>query len=505
MVVPSLFTIGNMACGFSAILLAFSDEFVWAAALLGGSIALDIADGAVARLVGATSPFGVQLDSLADLVSFGLAPAVLVHTWALPENPVLAWLSAFLWLACAAFRLARFNVTVDPLADKKYFVGLPSPGATLVVIATILALRTPEAGPGMLVPVGVSVIPAALDGQLDPVPLLPRGALAADSTGARHHHPARRAAAGRAGARRRHDRARHGLRLPADGAPGSADRAGARAGLRRPGRRSPAAADAVGVPPRRRATTSSSVGTHAQRPLGARGLGHRTQPHRRRARRGGARCAVTPAGLVTRAHVVAHVALNGDALAGVLDAVLREEPVAMYESDERRDADIEELAGAGQADLLDRLLAATTRFADAVEAMDDEAWQGTFSRTPGTDPVPVATVPSMRRRELEVHHADLGVVYTRGDWPRDFLVELLDVVTVDHAASGPFTVRADDLDRSWAVGGGDGPTVAGPGADLGWWLTGRGDGDGLSCEAGDLPRLGPWRRASATVVPTPER
>jgi CDP-diacylglycerol---serine O-phosphatidyltransferase len=159
---PSMFTTGNMACGFSAMLLAFADEFTWAAALLAGSIVLDIADGAVARLVGATSPFGVQLDSLADLVSFGLAPAVLVHTWALPENPVLAWLSAFFWLACAAFRLARFNVTVDPLADKKYFVGLPSPGATLVVIATILALRTPHHGPGMLVPVGVSVVPALL-------------------------------------------------------------------------------------------------------------------------------------------------------------------------------------------------------------------------------------------------------------------------------------------------------------------------------------------------------
>ncbi|MBV9832117.1 MAG: CDP-diacylglycerol--serine O-phosphatidyltransferase [Marmoricola sp.] len=159
---PSLFTTANMACGFSAILLAFSGRFAWAAAILGASIVLDIADGAVARLVGATSPFGVQLDSLADLVAFGLAPAVLVHTWALPENPVLAWLSAFFWLACAAFRLARFNVTVDPLADKKYFVGLPSPGATLVVIATVLALRTPHHGPGMLLPVGVSVVPAAL-------------------------------------------------------------------------------------------------------------------------------------------------------------------------------------------------------------------------------------------------------------------------------------------------------------------------------------------------------
>jgi CDP-diacylglycerol--serine O-phosphatidyltransferase len=159
---PSMFTTGNLACGFSAILLAFDGYFAVAAAFLAGSIALDIADGAVARLVGATSPFGIQLDSLADLVSFGLAPAVLVHTWALPENPVLAWLSAFLWLACAAFRLARFNVTVDPMEDKKYFVGLPSPGATLVVIATILALRTPQHGPGMLVPVGVSVVPALL-------------------------------------------------------------------------------------------------------------------------------------------------------------------------------------------------------------------------------------------------------------------------------------------------------------------------------------------------------
>ena len=159
---PSMFTIANMACGFSAMLLAFSDEFTWAAVVLAGAIVFDIADGAVARLVGATSPFGVQLDSLADMVSFGLAPAVLVHTWALPENPIIAWLSAFFWLACAAFRLARFNVTVDPLADKKYFIGLPSPGATMVVIATIFALGTPEHGPSVLVPVAVSVLPAML-------------------------------------------------------------------------------------------------------------------------------------------------------------------------------------------------------------------------------------------------------------------------------------------------------------------------------------------------------
>ena len=176
---PSMFTTGNMACGFSAILLAFDDQFTWAAALLAGSIVLDIADGAVARLVGATSPFGVQLDSLADLVSFGVAPAVLVHTWALPENPVLAWLSAFFWLACAAFRLARFNVTVDPLADKKYFVGLPSPGATLVVIATILALQTPAPRTGDAGAGRCQHRAGAADGHHRAVPVLPRAALAA--------------------------------------------------------------------------------------------------------------------------------------------------------------------------------------------------------------------------------------------------------------------------------------------------------------------------------------
>ena len=117
-----------MMSGLSSVMLAFDGHFTVAAALIAVSIVLDIADGFVARLIGATSPFGLQLDSLADLISFGLAPAILVHTWALDEWPILSWLAAFFWLACAAFRLARFNVTIDPLADKRYFVGLPSPG-----------------------------------------------------------------------------------------------------------------------------------------------------------------------------------------------------------------------------------------------------------------------------------------------------------------------------------------------------------------------------------------
>lgn len=161
---PSMFTAANMACGFSAVPLAFNDHSSWAAILMTVAIVMDICDGAVARLVGATSPFGIQLDSLADLISFGLAPAVLVYTWVLPEWPVVAWFAAYFWLACAAFRLARFNFTVDPHADKRYFIGMPSPGAAAVVIATVLALDSPNAvvGPSILLPAIISVVPAVL-------------------------------------------------------------------------------------------------------------------------------------------------------------------------------------------------------------------------------------------------------------------------------------------------------------------------------------------------------
>lgn len=161
---PSMFTAANMACGFSAVPLAFNGHSHWAAILMTVAIVMDIADGAVARLVGATSPFGVQLDSLADLISFGLAPAVLVYTWVLPEWPVVAWVAAYFWLACAAFRLARFNFTIDPTADKRYFIGMPSPGAAAVVIATVFALDLPEAGvgPSILLPAIISVVPAVL-------------------------------------------------------------------------------------------------------------------------------------------------------------------------------------------------------------------------------------------------------------------------------------------------------------------------------------------------------
>jgi maleylpyruvate isomerase len=120
----------------------------------------------------------------------------------------------------------------------------------------------------------------------------------------------------------------------------------------------------------------------------------------------------------TRAHVVAHLALNGRALAHVLDAVGRGEPAAMYESDEQRDAEIEEYAERDPAELRDGLLAATTAFSDAVTAMDPDRWTGFFDRLPGGPTWPAASIVATRRREVEIHHVDLGAAYTQHDWPR---------------------------------------------------------------------------------------
>lgn len=202
----------------------------------------------------------------------------------------------------------------------------------------------------------------------------------------------------------------------------------------------------------------------------------------------------------TRAHVVAHLALNGQALARVLDAVGRGEPVAMYESDEQREAEINGFSAGQSADLRDGLLAATTAFSDAVGAMDDEAWGGSFTRLPSGPSWPAASIVATRRREVEIHHVDLGAAYTHRDWPDDFVAELLDVVSADRASAGPFGLRATDLGREWTVGGEGGTTVAGLGADLGLWLTGRSTGEQLSAGSGTLPGLGPWRRASGPAV-----
>ncbi|MGY1609956.1 MULTISPECIES: CDP-diacylglycerol--serine O-phosphatidyltransferase [unclassified Geodermatophilus] len=162
---PSLFTLANMMCGFAAILLSIRGQYTLAAVLIGLSVLFDIADGAVARLVGAVSSFGLQFDSLADLVSFGLAPALLAFTLfseGRDEWDPLGWVVCFLWVACAAIRLARFNTTIDPTADKRYFTGMPSPGAAGVVLASVFAFGDQMQGRDRLWVLLIVAVPALL-------------------------------------------------------------------------------------------------------------------------------------------------------------------------------------------------------------------------------------------------------------------------------------------------------------------------------------------------------
>jgi CDP-diacylglycerol--serine O-phosphatidyltransferase len=162
---PSLFTLANMLCGFAAILVSIRGQYTLAAVLIGLSVLFDIADGAVARLVRAVSAFGLQFDSLADLVSFGLAPALLAFTLfseGRDEWDPLGWVVCFLWVACAAIRLARFNTTIDPTADKRYFTGMPSPGAAGVVLASVFAFGAQMQGRDRLWVLLIVAVPALL-------------------------------------------------------------------------------------------------------------------------------------------------------------------------------------------------------------------------------------------------------------------------------------------------------------------------------------------------------
>jgi maleylpyruvate isomerase len=202
----------------------------------------------------------------------------------------------------------------------------------------------------------------------------------------------------------------------------------------------------------------------------------------------------------TRAHVVAHLALNAEGLAGVLHGAHVGRPEPMYASPEARDADIEELAAGAPADLRERFLAGTARFGEALAAMHEPDWEGRFERVPGGPDFALRNVVLMRLREVEIHHADLGTGYTAADWPADFRAILLESMT-KRPYPAPFDVRPTDLDRTWHYGpssedsdgdGDGGPVVTGTSAALGWWLTGRGSGEGLTSDSNDLPEVETW-------------
>jgi len=135
--IPSLFTAGNIMCGFFSILSTFNGNYVQAALFIIFANILDGVDGYAARLTKTTSQFGVELDSLADVVSFGLAPAILVYYWALVPWGNWGWLAACTYVVCGALRLARFNVQARSGA-KSHFVGLPIPAAAEMIVSTVL-------------------------------------------------------------------------------------------------------------------------------------------------------------------------------------------------------------------------------------------------------------------------------------------------------------------------------------------------------------------------------
>lgn len=135
--IPSLFTAGNLICGFFSIVSTFSGEYLQAAVFIFLALLLDGLDGYAARLTKTTSQFGIEFDSLADLVSFGVAPGILVYYWALVPWKTWGWLAACLYVVCGALRLARFNVQVRTV-EKKHFVGLPIPAAAEMIAAIVL-------------------------------------------------------------------------------------------------------------------------------------------------------------------------------------------------------------------------------------------------------------------------------------------------------------------------------------------------------------------------------
>jgi CDP-diacylglycerol--serine O-phosphatidyltransferase len=145
-ILPNLFTTGNLFCGFWSIISVFQEHYFYGAVAILLAAIFDVLDGKVARLAGATSKFGIQYDSLADLVSFGIAPAVLAFSWALRPYGRFGWFAAFLFVACGALRLARFNV-LAAVGDTKYFKGLPIPAAaSMVSLVILLYLRLIETG-----------------------------------------------------------------------------------------------------------------------------------------------------------------------------------------------------------------------------------------------------------------------------------------------------------------------------------------------------------------------
>jgi CDP-diacylglycerol--serine O-phosphatidyltransferase len=134
---PNFLTSMSLFAGFYAMVVTLDNRFVHASIAVFASCIFDSLDGRVARMTGSTSRFGVEYDSLADVIAFGVAPGLLAYMWALKGYGRFGWLAAFLYVACGALRLARFNVQADNV-QKKQFLGLPIPAAAAAIAASVL-------------------------------------------------------------------------------------------------------------------------------------------------------------------------------------------------------------------------------------------------------------------------------------------------------------------------------------------------------------------------------
>jgi len=134
---PNLLTTAGLFCGVYSMIATLRGDFLLAAVAIMAANVFDVLDGRVARLTKTTSRFGIEYDSLCDLVAFGVAPAILVYRWALEPWGTVGWMAAALYVTCGALRLARFNVRVET-AHKRHFLGLPIPAAAEVIAATVM-------------------------------------------------------------------------------------------------------------------------------------------------------------------------------------------------------------------------------------------------------------------------------------------------------------------------------------------------------------------------------
>jgi CDP-diacylglycerol--serine O-phosphatidyltransferase len=158
---PSLFTTGNLFCGYYSVIATLQGEYAPAALAIGIAMVVDGLDGRIARMTNSESAFGEAFDSLADVLTFGMAPAALMFSWTLTGLERVGWMTAFFFLACSATRLARFNVQAGG-HDRRYFAGLPVPPAAAMLAAMAFYSPAPVTSEAASYAIVVMVVMLAL-------------------------------------------------------------------------------------------------------------------------------------------------------------------------------------------------------------------------------------------------------------------------------------------------------------------------------------------------------